>query len=93
MGQATDRKLTEIEETRRRIEADLRELEARVPAPLRSVKSLAGMVLGSAVLTALAARLLGRKGSKERPAAEVVIRVVREDVSGTQRGKRRHDAS
>ncbi|MGZ4131398.1 MAG: hypothetical protein ACXVPR_11325 [Actinomycetota bacterium] len=83
MGQATDRKLTEIEETRRRIEADLRELEARVPAPLRSVKSLVGMVLGSAVLTALVGRMLSRKkGSKDRPQAEVVVRVVRDDLPG-----------
>jgi hypothetical protein len=85
MGKGTDRKVTEIEETRRRLEADLRELEARVPAPLRSVKSLVGMVLGSAVLTALAARLLGRKRSKYHPAAEVVVRIVREDLPNTER--------
>jgi len=85
MGKGTDREVTEIEETRRRLEADLRELEARVPAPLRSVKSLVGMVLGSAVLTALAARLLGRRGSKVRPAAEVIVRIVREDLSNTER--------
>jgi hypothetical protein len=78
VGQATDRKLSEIEETRRRLEADLRELEARVPAPLRSVKSVIGMVLGSAVLTAVVAKMLGRKGSKDRQ-QEVVVRVVRED--------------
>ncbi len=82
MGQATDRKLTEIEETRRRIGADLRELEARVPVPLRSMKSVVGMVLGSAVLTALVGRILSRKkGSKDRPQVEVVVRVVRDDVT------------
>jgi hypothetical protein len=79
VGQATDRKLTEIEETRRRVEYDLRELEARIPPPLRSAKKLAGMVVGSTALTALAVRLLkGRK--KDRPSAEVVVRVVRDDV-------------
>ena len=46
MGEAADRKVTEIEATRRQLEADLKELEARVPAQLRSVKSLAGIVLG-----------------------------------------------
>jgi hypothetical protein len=82
VGQATDRKLTEIEETRRRIGADLRELEARVPVPLRSMKSVVGMVLGSAVLTALVGRMLSRKkGSKDRPQVEVVVRVVRDDVT------------
>ena len=49
MGEAADRKVTEIEETRRRLEADLRELEARIPAPLRSVKSVAGLLGGSAL--------------------------------------------
>jgi hypothetical protein len=78
VGQATDRKLSEIEETRRRLEADLRELEARVPAPLRSIKSVVGVVLGSAVLTGVVAKMLGRKGSKTRQ-QEVVVRVVRED--------------
>lgn len=78
MGEAADRKVTEIDETRRRLEADLRELEARVPAPLRSGKSLMGMVVG---VTALAALLRRRSRSKrsDRPTAEVVIRVVRED--------------
>ena len=56
MGEAADRKVTEIEETRRRIEADLRELEDRIPAPFRSTKSLAGLVLGSTALTALLLR-------------------------------------
>lgn len=79
MGEATDRKLTEIADTRRRIEADLSELEARVPAPFRSVKSLAGIVLGSTVLMAVAARLIGSKRSKGKPATEVVVRVVRDD--------------
>jgi hypothetical protein len=80
MGQATDRKLTEIAETRRRLEADLNELEARVPAPLRSVRSLVGAVVGSTVLTALALRMFRRsKRSEERPSAEVVVRIVRED--------------
>jgi hypothetical protein len=78
VGQATDRKLSEIEDTRRRLEADLRELEARVPAPLRSIKSVVGIVLGSAVLSAAAAKMLGRKGSKDGR-QEVVVRVVRED--------------
>ena len=52
MGAAADLKVTEIEGTRRQLEDDLRELEARLPAPLRSAKSVAGIVLGSTVLTA-----------------------------------------
>ena len=80
MGEATDRKVTEIQETRLRLEADLRELEERVPAPLRSVKSLAGIVIGSTALTALLLRKVRSKRSDERPSAEVVIRIVRDDV-------------
>ena len=78
MGEAADRKVTEIEDTRRRLEADLRELEARIPAPLRSVKSVAGLLGGSA----LGALVLGKvrsKRSNERRSQEVVVRVVRDD--------------
>lgn len=80
MGEATDRKVTEIEETRRQLEADLRELEERIPAPLRSAKSLAGIIVGSTALTALLLRKVRSKRSDERPSAEVVIRIVRDDL-------------
>jgi hypothetical protein len=80
MGEASDRKVTEIEETRRGIEADLRELEARVPAPFRSTKSLAGLVLGSTAITALLLRMVRSKRSNGRPSAEVVVRIVRDDI-------------
>jgi hypothetical protein len=80
MGAAADLKVTEIEGIRRKLEDDLRELEARLPAPLRSAKSAAGLVLGSAVMTAFILRRLRSKGSNGRPTAEVVVRIVREDV-------------
>ncbi len=79
MGAAADLKVTEIEGARRQLEVDLRELEARLPAPLRSAKSAAGLVLGSTVLTAFILRKLRSTPSKGRPTAEVVVRVVRED--------------
>lgn len=79
MGQAADRKVTEIEETRRRIESDILELEERLPVPLRSAKSVIGMLLGSAFAALLIQRFFSRKDRKRGPAAEVVIRVVRED--------------
>jgi hypothetical protein len=79
MGEATDRKVTEIEETRRQLEADLRDLEDRLPGPLRSMKALVGMVLGSAVLIALLVRMF-RPRRSDRPSAEVVVRIVREDA-------------
>ena len=80
MGEAADRKVTEIEETRRRIEADLRDLESRVPAPFRSAKSLVGVILGSTALTAFLLRRSRSKRSLGHPSAEVVVRIVRDDV-------------
>jgi hypothetical protein len=80
MGAAADRKVTEIEATRRGLEADLRELEARLPSSFRSLKSVVGLVLGSTALTLLVLERVKRKDPKGRPAAEVVIRVVREDL-------------
>jgi hypothetical protein len=79
MGEATDRKVTEIHESRTRLEADLRELEARLPAPVRSMKSVLGLVLGSTALSALILRRLGSRRSNGHPSTEVVIRVVRDD--------------
>ena len=80
MGEAADRKVKEIEATRRQLEADLKELEARVPAQLRSAKSLAGIVLGSAALTTMLVRRSRSRRGNDRPTAEVVVRIVREDV-------------
>jgi hypothetical protein len=80
MGQATDRKVSEIEETRRQLEADLTELEERMPAPLRSAKALVGILIGSTALTALVLRAVRSKRPDERPSAEVVVRIVRDDV-------------
>lgn len=80
MGEATDRKVTEIDETRRGIEADLRELEARLPAPLRSVKSLAGVIVGGTALAAIVFRRSRSKRSDTHPTQEVVVRIVRDDA-------------
>jgi hypothetical protein len=70
--------VTEIEETRRRLEADLRDLEDRIPAPLRSAKALAGTMVGI-VGSALVLRTILSRRARRRPPSEVVIRVVRED--------------
>ncbi len=80
MGEATVRKVTEIDETRRQLEDDLRELESRIPAPFRSVKSLVGVIVGGTALTALVLRRFRSKRSDGHPSAEVVVRIVRDDV-------------
>jgi hypothetical protein len=79
MGATADLKVTEIEGTRRQLEVDLREPEARLPAPLRSAKSAAGVSVGSTVLTAFILRRMRSKSSNGHPTAEVVVRIVRED--------------
>lgn len=78
MGEAAARKVTEIDEVRQRLDLDLRELEERLPASVRSVKSVLGVVLGTAVLGLLVRRIVSGR-SERKPAAEVVVRIVRED--------------
>ena len=78
MGQAAARKVTEIAEARQRLEMDLQELEDRLPAPLRSLKSLFGVLLGTAIMAFVLRRLRSRRSARS-PAAEVVVRIVRED--------------
>lgn len=79
MGQEATRKVTEIDEARQRLELDLQELQERLPAPLRSVKSLVGMLLGTAVM-ALVLRGVWSKRSDRKATAEVVVRIVRDDL-------------
>ena len=79
MGEAADRKVTEIEETRKQIESDLIELEERIPAPRRSVKALVGGLVGTAGGMLVLKKLVSLRKDK-KPEAEVVVRVVSEDV-------------
>jgi hypothetical protein len=78
MGQAAASKVTELDEARKRLELDIQELEERLPAAVRSVKSLVGVLLGTAVLAFLVRRVRSRR-SEQNPAAEVVVRIVRDD--------------
>lgn len=78
MGEAAARTVTEIDEARQRLEQDLKELEERLPAPIRSAKAILGVLVGMGVVT-LFVRRLGSKRSERAPAAEVVVRIVRED--------------
>ena len=79
MGQAAARKVTEIHEARQRLELDLQELEDRLPAPLRSVKSLVGVLLGTAAMAFFVLRRVRSRRSDRSPAAEVGVRSVRDD--------------
>ena len=79
MGEATARKVTEIEETRQKLETDIKELEDRIPAPLRSIKKIVGTLVGTAGGAFVLKKVLAKR-SQRKPAAEVVVRVVRDDV-------------
>jgi len=83
VGEAADRKVKEIEETRRRVEADLSELEARIPSGLRSVKTIVGTAVTSSAVAGAAGMWLKKRRTKRRAderTTEVVVRVVRDDV-------------
>ena len=83
VGEAADRKVKEIEQTRRQIEADLTELEARIPSPLRSMKTLMGTAVGSTTLAGLIGMQMKKRRTKRRAddrTTEIVVRVVRDDV-------------
>jgi LPXTG-motif cell wall-anchored protein len=95
MGEAADRKVKEIEETRSRVDDDLRELEERLPSPVRSAKTVAGAVAGSSVMAGSLGWVMRRRKKKRKQqerTTEVVVRVVREDpiitVDGEPSGKR-----
>ncbi|MGH2629029.1 MAG: hypothetical protein ACRDHI_00500 [Actinomycetota bacterium] len=73
--------MTEIEQTRARIEHDLGELEARLPGRIRSTKVALGAVVGSSTAAGIASWLLRqRRASQEAKArsTEVVVRIVTE---------------
>jgi len=81
MGEAADRVVTEIEQTRARIERDLAELEARLPGRIRSTKMALGAVVGSSTAAGIASWLLRqRRASQDAKArsTEVVVRIVTE---------------
>jgi hypothetical protein len=81
MGEAADRVVSEIEETKARIERDLAELEARFPSPLRSAKTVVGAVVGASTVAGIANRMMRQRRAADAAKArstEVVVRVVTE---------------
>ena len=79
MGEAAAAKVTEIERTRDRLEGDLKELEERIPAPLRSVKGIVGGLVTTTGGLIVLKKILSRR-KKDTGKAEVVIRVLRDDT-------------
>ena len=86
MGQSTAQTVREIEETRERLDAELRELESRLPKPAVWTKRLVGMVVGGGVgATAFmfAVKRFRKKKTQKRPEAQVqaVINVLPEGLA------------
>ena len=79
MGQAVDRKVREIEETRAQLDVDLRQLEERLPGPLRTARKIAGAAAGSTLIAGFLARRRKKRNAERARRQEVVVRVVRED--------------
>ena len=79
MGQAVDRKVREIEETRAQLDVDLRQLEERLPGPLRTARKIAGAAAGSTLIAGFLARRRRKRNAERARRQEVVVRVVRED--------------
>ena len=82
MGQAVDRKVREIEETRAKLDVDLRELEQRLPGPLRTARRVTGAAAGSTLLAGFLARRRKKRNDDRSRRQEVVVRVVRDDLDG-----------
>ena len=81
MGEAADRVMKEIEETRAQIERDLAELESRLPGRVRSTRTAMGAVVGASTAAGIGSWLLRqRRASQEAKArsTEVVVRIVTE---------------
>ncbi len=89
MGQSAAATVREIEDIRDRLDAEMRELERRVPQPAVWAKRLAGIAvgggLGAIVLTSLARRARAKRRSARRAGpsqpVQAVVQVVPEDVA------------
>jgi hypothetical protein len=90
MGEGSAATVREIEETRDRLDAEIRALEDRMPEPARLAKKAAGIALGGGVVGTAALFLL-RKRRKRRKEEELrtatVIRVFPEGF-GKDLGKK-----
>jgi hypothetical protein len=81
MGETAAETVREIEQTRGRLESEIRELEERLPAPARWTKRLVGAAVGGgaggAAFWFAVRRIRGRKKAteKERP-VEAVVQVL-----------------
>jgi hypothetical protein len=79
MGASAAQTVREIEETRTRLDSELRELERRMPAPARWAKRLVGVAVGGGLGGAafwFAAKRLRRKSAEQKVEQRPVQAVV-----------------
>ena len=79
MGESAAQTVREIEESRGRLERDLRELEGRLPAPARWAKRVAGVAVGGGVAGSMfwfGVKRLKKRREKKAPAAKAQQAVV-----------------
>ena len=92
MGETAAETVREIEQTRGRLESEIRELEGRLPAPARWTKRLVGLAVGGGASGAAfwfaVRKVRGRKKAKEkeRP-VQAVVQVLPERWAETLSGK------
>lgn len=86
MGQSAAATVEEIEDIRGRLDADMRELERRLPQPAVWAKRAVGVVVGGGVAGMVALAVLRRRRKKRRQAQPIeivkpVVNVVPEDAA------------
>ena len=84
MGESAAETVREIEDTRDRIEAEIRELEGRLPRPAVWTKRLIGVAVGGGVGGTLfwlgVKRIRGRKKKPEPQQLQAVVQLVPSEV-------------
>jgi hypothetical protein len=68
MGESSAQTVREIEETRDRLDAELRELEQRIPQPAVWAKRAIGFAVGGGTAAVIALSILRRKRKKKKEA-------------------------
>jgi len=84
MGTRAAETVTEIEDTRDRLESGLRELESRLPRPAVWTKRLIGVAVGGGVSGTMfwfgVRRIKNRRAAKKQPQMQAVVQLLPEGV-------------
>jgi len=84
MGTSAAQTVTEIEDTRDRLEAGMRELESRLPKPAVWTKRLIGVAVGGGLSGTMfwfgVRRIKNRREEKKQPQMQAVVQVLPDGV-------------